>query len=138
MPISRSVATISAPSCLASIKMFDKIGIVLRFSTTPCTLPSPVSNSSLPIRTFIVAPLSIGRSASENLFLQPVQRLVQNGVAFFRLHDLPAGVHDRRVVFPAEQAAYFGKGCVGQFAAEEHGDLSGMHQRLAPAPRFEI
>ena len=37
IPISRSVAMVSTPSCLASNRMLDSIGIVLRFATTPCT-----------------------------------------------------------------------------------------------------
>src|SRR6478672_7454793 len=90
------------------------------------------------MRTFIVAPLSTRRSAPENLFLQPVQRLVQAAVALFDFHDLPAGVHDRRMVLPTEQAADFRKGRIGQLATEVHGDLSRMHQRLAAAPRLEI
>ena len=55
MPISRSVATISTPSCFASIKIFERIGIVLRFSTTPWTRWRPVKSSTRPIRSFMIS-----------------------------------------------------------------------------------
>ena len=53
IPISKSVARISNPSGFASKRILARMGMVLRFSTTPCTRCNAVNKSSLAIRIFM-------------------------------------------------------------------------------------
>jgi len=98
MPISRSVATISAPSvspqegcwresawCSASPQHLAHAGGCQQFIA--------------PMRTFIV-PLPHRMLISQNLLFQILQRGVQRRVGVFRLRDLTAGMDDGRVILP--------------------------------------
>src|SRR6266850_5583591 len=138
MPISRSVATISTPSCFASIRIFERIGIVLRFSTTPWTLWRPVKSSTRPIRSFIISSPWRSPSRAQDLLLQAVQCGGQRTVAVFRFYDLLTGMNDRRVVFASELPPDLGIRGVRELPTEIHGDLSRMHQCLAPATGFQV
>src|ERR1700704_2861281 len=138
MPISRSVATISTPSCFASIKIFERIGIVLRFSTTPWTRWRPVKSSTRPIRSFIISSPWRSPSRSQDLLLQTVQRGTQCTVVVFRFYDLLAGMDDRRVVFASELPPDLGIRGVRELPTKIHGDLSRMHQRFAAATGFQV
>src|SRR5256885_11764354 len=105
MPISRSVARMSTPSGFASSKMLDRIGMVFRFSTTPCTRWSAVSNSSRAIRSFMRVSPRFDSLSSGDLTFQALQRGREGSIHLFGLRDLLAGVDDRRVVLPAELAS---------------------------------
>ena len=52
--------------------------------------------------------------------------------------DLSAGVHDGRVVFPAEFASDFREGGVREFPGQIHGDLSGHDQVAGPPFGFQV
>src|SRR6185503_15162541 len=138
MPISRSVATISIPSCFASSRMFDRIGIVLRFSTTPWTRWRPVKSSTRPMRNFMISSPWRSPSRSQDLLLQAVQCGTQHTVVVFRFDDLLASMDNRRVVFASELPPDLGIRGVRQLPTEIHGDLSRVHECLAPATGLEV
>src|SRR6059036_2453697 len=138
MPISRSVARISTPSGFASSRMLDRIGMVFRFSTTPCTRWSAVSNSSRAIRNFMRVSPGFDSLSSGDLTLQALQSGCERGIRLFSLGDLLTGVNDRGMVLPAELASDLWERGVGKLPAQVHRDLARMDQRLAPSSRFEL
>src|SRR3712207_8990816 len=78
--MSRSVALSCRPPCPARISTFDRIGIVVRRSTTRCTCPSDRNRAARSTVTLITRPVSLEcswtRSEEHTSELQSRQYLV--------------------------------------------------------------